>query len=553
MTVSWQDVADKLFPDVDTSIADIKAQYPDRPAGTVVTRFAPSPTGFLHLWWVFSSFVSWKYATQNNGVFFLRIEDTDQKREVEGGVDLILKGLDTFAMPISEWPIGDGHADVGDYGPYTQSHRKHLYHAFVKELVAQGKAYPCWMTAEEMDSIREQQTKTKIAQGIYGNYSVWRNKSPEELLEKLQESYPPVIRLRSHGNIQAKIIFDDILRGKINMTDNYNDIVLLKSDGLPTYHMAHLVDDYLMGTTHVIRGEEWLTSVPLHLQLFATFGLQAPMYCHLAPILKSDEGKKRKLSKRKDPEADVWFLFQEWFAPEGILNYLMTIIDSWFEEWQKAHLDNRYHEFSISLEKMNKAGALFDLDKLKFMNNIYLSRLSNEELFAQGKTWAEQYHPSLYRHMHAQPEYALAALSIERLTEKDPKRYSSYKDIADNILFFFDEEWDSMKPVREELQAASSGLKDVFVQFVDAYERQLDLSMDVQAWFDQLKSLWKQFGFASNNQEFKEGWYIGKIGDLAMFLRSQLCCATRTPDLYSVMQVMGKERVLRRLKERVNG
>jgi len=548
MTVSWWDVAEKLFPDVDKSIADIKAQYPDRPAGTIVTRFAPSPTGFLHLWSVYSSFVSWKYATQNNGIFFLRVEDTDQKREVAWWVDLMINGLTTFGMPISEWPIGDRHADVGNYGPYTQSHRKHLYHAFVKELVAQGKAYPCWMTAEEMDSIREQQTKTKIAQGIYGNYSVWRNKSPEELLGTIEESYPPVIRLRSHGNVQAKILFDDVLRGKINMTDNYNDIVLLKSDGLPTYHLAHLVDDYLMGTTHVIRGEEWLTSVPLHLQLFAMFGLQAPMYCHLAPILKSDEGKKRKLSKRKDPEADISYLFKEWFAPEGILNYLMTIIDSWFEEWQKNNLDKDYHDFSITLEKMNKAGALFDIDKLRFMNNIYLSRLSNDALFAQGKDWAEKYHPTLYRHIHAQPEYALAALSIERLTEKDPKRYSSYKDIAENILFFFDEEWDEMKTIRDELQVESWKLQDAFVQFVDVYEKQLDFSMDVQSWFDQLKNIGKELGFASNNQEFKEGGYIGKIGDLAMFLRIQLCCATRTPDLYSVMQVMGRERVLHRLK-----
>ena len=548
MTVNWQDVADGLFPDIDKGIADIKAEYPDRAPEMVVTRFAPSPTGFLHLGSVYSSFVSWKYATQNNWVFFLRIEDTDQKREVEGWVDLIIKWLTTFGMPIGEWPIGDKHADVGDYGPYTQSHRKPLYHAFVKELVVQGKAYPCWMTSEEMDSIREQQTKTKIAQGIYGNYSVWRNKSPEDLLVKLQESYPPVIRLRSHGNIQAKIVFDDILRGKINMTDNYNDIVLLKSDGLPTYHMAHLVDDYLMRTTHVIRGEEWLTSVPLHLQLFATFGLQAPMYCHLAPILKSDEGKKRKLSKRKDPEADVGFLFQEWFAPEWVLNYLMTIIDSWFEQWQKDNLDKTYTDFPITLEKMNKAGALFDMDKLKFMNNIYLSGLSNEELFAQGKEWAEENNATLYRHMHAEPSYALAALGIERLTDKDPKRYSTYKDIAENILFFFDEERDSMKSIREELQSQNKEIHDVFMKFIIKYEEVLDLSVDVQVWFDQLKMLGKEFGFASNNQEFKEGWYLGKIGDLAMFLRSQLCCATRTPDLYSVMQVMGKERVIRRLK-----
>lgn len=545
MTMNRADIAEKLFPDVDKDIACIQQQYPARPAWTVVTRFAPSPTWFLHLWWVFSSFVSSTYAAQHNGVFFLRIEDTDQKREVAWWVDLIINGLWTFGMDINEWPIWDDNTDVGVYGPYTQSHRKHIYHAFVKELVAQWKAYPCRMTTEEMDSIREQQMKTKIAQGIYGNYSVWRNKSPDEIAEKLTESYPPVIRLRAHGNVQAKILFDDILRGKIHMTDNYNDIVLLKSDGLPTYHLAHLVDDHLMGTTHVIRWEEWLTSVPLHLQLFEMSWLPAPMYCHLAPILKSEDGKKRKLSKRKDPEADISYLFQEGIAPEWILSYLMTIIDSSYEEWQKNNLDKTYRDFSITLEKMNKAWALFDMDKLKFMNNIYLSKLSHEDLFTQGKDWAEKYNPTLYRHMHAEPSYALAALSIERLSEKDPKRYSTYADIADNILFFFDEEWNALQATKPELPDFLT--REVLSAFIQTYEKELDLSVDVQTWFEQLKTIGKQFGFASNNQEFKEWWYIGKIGDLAMFLRVQLCCATRTPDLYSVMQVMWKERVMRRL------
>lgn len=544
--VGWKEVADLLFPDIDKNIADYRQEYPARPLGLVVSRFAPSPTGFLHLGGIFSAFVSWKFTQQEAWVFFLRIEDTDQKREVEGGIDLIIKWLTTFGMPITEWPIGPHHADVGDYGPYIQSQRKNIYQAFVKALVAEWKAYPCWMTSEELEGIREQQMKTKVAPGIYGNYSIWRNKDVADVFAKIQESHPPVIRLRAHGNTQAKIVFDDMLREKINMTDNYNDTVLLKSDGLPTYHMAHLVDDYLMGTTHVIRAEEWLTSVPLHLQLFGIFWFQAPTYCHLAPILKLDEGKKRKLSKRKDPEADIAYLWQEWFAPEGILSYLMTIIDFSYEEWQKNNQDKTYVDFSITLEKMSKAGALFDMEKLKFMNNLYLSKLSNEHLFMQGKSRAEQYHPILYRHMHAQPEYALAALSIERFSDKDPKRYNSYKDIAENILCFFDEEWEILQTTKPML---SEVLTPAIVRsFVARYCEVLDLSVDVQSWFEQLKTVWKEFWFASSNQEFKEGGYIGKVGDLAMFLRIQLCCATRTPDLYAVMQVMGKERVVKRLK-----
>ena len=546
MVVTWWDIADMLFPDVQ-DITSYENQYPERPAGSVVTRFAPSPTGFLHIWGVYSSLVSQKFAHQSDGTFFLRIEDTDQQRLVEGAVELIIDGLKTFGISIDEGPLGVAGADVWQYWPYTQSQRKEIYHSFVKYLVAQGSAYPCWMTTEEIDAIREQQSRSKTIQGIYWNYSVWRNKTPEDISLQLAESRPLVVRLRSHANTQAKIVFDDMLRGKITMADNFNDIPLLKSDGLPTYHLAHIVDDRLMRTTHVIRGEEWLTSVPLHLQLFEMFGYVPPVYCHLAPLLKLEDGKKRKLSKRKDVEANIAYFWEEGYPPEGVVDYLMTIIHSDYENWLEENSDKNYMDYPIRLEDMNKAGALFDVEKLRFMSNTYLSKLSNEKLFEQGKLWAKMYHSALYNFMSEQWSYALAALSIERHTDKDPKRFTTYQDLVDNMLFFSDTEWDRMQDSKPELPEFLTS--EVLQGFVQVYKERLDLSMDVQTWFEQLKEIGTTFGFAPNNQAFKQWWYIAKIGDLAMFLRVQLCCSTRTPDLHAVMQVMGKERVISRLEK----
>lgn len=544
MSVSWNDVADALFPDVELSIQDYINQYSER--DEPVTRFAPSPTGFLHIGGVFSAFLAHKYIKQEWWKFVLRIEDTDQKRLIDWGVDLIIDGMRTFGLEIDEWPIGENNVWVGDYGPYVQSERRAIYRSFVKYLVAQGKAYPCRMQQEEIDSIREQQMKSKIMPWIYGNYSVWRNKEPEEIMQQLQAIWPcEVIRFRSHGNTQKKIIFDDILRGKINMSDNYNDIVVLKKDGLPTYHLAHIADDFLMRTSHVIRGEERLTSVPLHLQLFEAFDLQPPLYCHLASLLKTEDGKKRKLSKRKDPEADVNYFWPEGYVSQGILSYLMTIIDPHYEEWQKANIGHSFDEYPISLQKMNKAWALFDLQKLDFMNNLYLSGLSNQHLFDQTKQWAKVYDPTLFHYLETEADYAFAAMSVERHTEKDPKRYSTLKDVAPNVLFFFDAE-------REKMQSTKPSLPEMFTdeiitQFVEIYTEKLDLHMDTMEWFTQLKEIGERLWFAANNAAFKQWWYIGKIGDLAMFLRVQLCCSTRTPDLLSVMKVMGKDRVIQRL------
>lgn len=567
-----KEIADTIFPEVTETIQDLEKKYPPR-VNPICSRFAPSPTGFLHIGGVSAFFTERKFAKQNGGTFFLRIEDTDQKREVAGVVNLIINYMKTFGIQIDEWPIWENNSDIGKYWPYIQSQRKDIYKVFVKYLIENGLAYPCWMTSEELESIREQQTKTKVTPGIYGNYSLRRNKSPEEILEKLQtdiinhqknewnevvlddwnmptdrrKNY--VIRFRSPGELGKRIVFEDIIKERIETMENTNDIVLIKSDQLPTYHLAHVADDHLMRVSHVIRGEEWLASVPLHIQLFTAFGLPVPKYCHPASLLKLDNGNKRKLSKRHDPEADIWFFFENGYATQWIIEYLLTIIDPNFEERQKANPDKSYLDFDIVLEKMGKSWALFDLVKLQSVNNNYLSRISTDDLYDQSLARAETYRPAFAQSMKSDVVYVKAALNIERHTAKDPKRFTTYLDIETQLKFFFDEEREKLSKSIDTLKEGNVVAdKDLMKKFVDEYIQVVNLDMTVEQRFAQLKEIGKKYGFASNNAEFKEWWYIGKTWDLAMFLRIQLCCATQTPDLYSVMQVMGKERVIKRLQ-----
>ena len=539
------ELADILFPDVHETIEDVIKKYPKRTSDKVL-RFAPSPTGYLHFWGLYTSFVGWKYAKQNNWIMLLRIEDTDQKREIEWAAELLISALQKFWIEFDEGPINTNE-EKWAYGPYTQSKRWALYKVFAKHLLAQGMAYPCWMSEEKLNEIREMQMVSKIIPGIYWNYSEWRNKTPDELLEKFHEEWDqfPVLRFRSHGDTSRKIVFKDMIRGDISMIDNYNDIVLIKWDWLPTYHLAHIVDDTLMGVTIITRSEEWLTSVPLHLQLFNAFNLPAPQYCHLAPICKLDEGKKRKLSKRKDPEANVEFFFEWGYPAQALLEYIMTLADSSYEDWQRENEDKSFMDFQFSIEKMNVAGPLFDFVKLQNISNNYLSKISTEELYNQGLEWAEKYHQELANLMKKDPEYTKAALNIERHTEKDPKRFTLYADIEKNILFFFDEKWSEIKANKPEFPENIPA--ETWKAFAEDYAQNYDLSGDVLTWFEQLKEIGKKYGFAANNAEFKQWGFIWKVGDLAMFLRIQLCWAKQTPDLFSVMKVLGDKRIKERL------
>ncbi len=551
------DIADRIFPEVNESITDIQKKFPSR-ENPICSRFAPSPTGFLHIWGIFASLVEWKFAKQNWGTFLLRIEDTDQKRLVEGWVQTIIDGIKTFGISIDEWPIWENNTDVWSYGPYIQSQRRYFYQIFVKQLISEWKAYPCWMSAEEIEQIRAEQTKSKSVPGMYGNYSHRRNKTPDEIFAKLDETNWDfeVIRFRSPWDLNKKISFDDEIKWKINMIDNYNDIVIIKKDGLPTYHMAHVVDDNLMRVSHVIRAEERLTSVPLHIQLFEACGLIHPKYCHTAQILKLDEGKKRKLSKRHDPEADVNFFFENWFPVQWIIEYIFSVISSEFEDWQIKNPDKSYIDFEIKLDKMNTSGALFDLAKLNSICNNYLSRISTDQLLQEILARAKAYKLDLYELMMSEIDYTKEAINIERHTEKDPKRFTLYGYIDSQIRFFYDKERDKInsslakiweKSEDKEYLRAENIDVNIVREFFAEYLNILNLDGDVQEWFEQLKQVWKKYGFASNNAEFKEWGYIGKIGDLAMILRIALCGAKQTPDLFSVMKVMGKDRIKNRL------
>lgn len=550
MSLSNTELAHILFPKVTDTVADIQARYPARPDGQLVLRMAPSPTGFFHIGNLFTGIVNERIAHQDGGVFFLRIEDTDQARKVEGAVEALVYNMGHLGLTINEWPVWSNLSDVGEYWPYTQSERMYLYQVFAKHLVEQWLAYPCWMTSEQMESIREEQMKLKKAPGIYGNYALWRNKTNQEYADQFAQDKNCTLRFRSHWDISKRVVFDDINRGKVSMMDNPNDMVLLKWWlWLPTYHLAHVVDDHLMRTTHVTRGEEWLTSVPFHLQLFTAFGLTPPHYCHLPLILKLEDGKKRKVSKRHDPEFNIKYLYEQWYSPEWLIMFVLTLIDSGYEEWQKENPDQHYTQYRIDLHRMNSSGSLWDNDKLNHINNIYLSKISNDQLFTETLERAEQYRPDFSTLITSDPEYAKAAMSIERHTELDPKRFNTYADVESQVKFFFDNEFEKLisdKPSRPEMITP-----DHARQFVSDYSQHLDFSLSKEEWFAQLKEIGAKYGFAPNNAEFKNGWYLGKVGDLAMFLRIQLAASTKTPDLYSMMQVMGTERVTERMKRNI--
>ena len=546
---TWHDVAQLLLPGVDSDIQKLLDKYPQR--NCVCTRIAPSPTGYLHFGSLFTALINWKYAKQNNWVFFLRIEDTDQKREVEWAATSLVQSLKKFWIEIDEWPLGENESDKWNYGPYIQSKRADFYKVFIKYLIEKWLAYPCWMSEEELNEIRDQQMKNKQIPGIYGEFSKYRKLSPDEVIAKFHEMWDTfsVIRFRSPADLTKKIIFSDELRWVVSMIDNYNDIVILKWDGLPTYHLAHIVDDTLMRTSLVMRWDEWLTSVPLHLQLFQAFGLTAPKYCHLAPISKLDEWKKRKLSKRHDPEADVRILFERWYSVQWLIDYILNLASSSFEDWRKENQLADISQFNFELQKMWVAAPLFDETKLQWINNQYLSAISTEKLFDETLERAEWFDSEFAELLKSNPDYYRAAMNIERHTEKDPKRFTVYPDVKNQILFFDDENWKKWAETRKNLLAENENFSKL-QDFVRTYIDEVKLEWVDTLWrFEQLKEIWKRFGYAANNAEFKQWWYVGKVGDLAMFLRIQLCNAKQTPDLFSLMCVMGKDRVVERLSE----
>ena len=546
--MDYKDLANLIFPDA-KEISYYEEKYPERdlPEGAIVTRYAPSPTGFMHIGGLYQALIAIKVAKQTNGVFFLRVEDTDQKREVENGVKEIVTSLKDFGLEADEGMISDKEGK-GNYGPYKQSQRKEIYQAYAKYLIEQGKAYPCFCTPEDVEEIRAKQEAAKIRPGYYGVCAKCRTVTVEDAIKRIQNGENYIIRFKSPGREDRKIQHHDVIKGKVDFPENDQDIVIIKADGLPTYHFAHAVDDHLMHTTHVIRGDEWLSSVPLHLQLFHELGFKAPKYAHIAPIMKNDNGNKRKLSKRKDAEAAVSYYAEEGIPAEAVKEYLMNIANSTFENWRRANPDKSMDEFQLQLNKMSVSGALFDMVKLLDVSKTVISKMSAEEVYENALNWASKYDQELAEILKDK-EYALKVFGIERGNKKPRKDILKWSDVKENVEYMYNELFDKNE---EEYPFQVINDKESIEKILKLYvEKYYDENDDKQTWFDKIKELSGEMGYAKEVKEFKAnpGMYTAHVGDVSTVLRVALTKRTNTPDLYEIMQVLGKEEIERRLRQ----
>ena len=539
-----KDLANLIFPDVkDYTYYEEKYPVRDLPEGAIVTRFAPSPTGFVHIGGIYQSLIA-KLMTKEQGVFFIRIEDTDQKREVENGTKQIIDALYDFDLKPNEF-VDENDVDHGEYGPYKQSLRREIYHSYAKKLLEEGNAYPCFCSPEDLEHIRENQEKAKERTGYYGKWTKCRNMPVEMAIEKIKNGDPYIIRFKSPGNPDKKIKHKDIIKGSVDFPENDLDIVIIKADGLPTYHFAHAVDDHLMHTTLVIRGDEWLASVPLHLQLFYVLGNKAPRYAHIAPMMKMDGEGKRKLSKRKDPESAVNYYKEEGIPKESVLEYLMNIANSNFEIWRKQNPDKSMYDFDFDLKKMGVSGALFDMVKMLDVSKNVISKLSAQEVYDASLNWANEYDKEL-ADMLSDKEYSLKVLGIERGNAKPRKDIAKWSDVKDIIYYMYPNKFD--KNHDGEYQKIQD--KDEIEKIVKTYfEKYYDAQDDKQTWFNKMKDLAEEMGYCREVKEYKANpeAYKGHVGDISTVIRVKLTGRSNTPDLYEIMQVLGKEELLNRI------
>ena len=548
--MDYKDLANLIFPNV-KDISYYEEKYPERdlPEGAIVTRFAPSPTGFVHIGGLYQALVAIEVSKKTKGVFFLRVEDTDQKREVENGVTDIVNSLKDFGMAPDEGMISDSE-EIGKYGPYKQSLRKDIYQAYAKYLIAQGKAYPCFCTPEEGEEIRKKQEAAKIRPGYYGIWAKCRNITVEEAAEKIKNGEHYIIRFKSPGREDRKIKHKDIIKGNVDFPENDLDIVIIKADGLPTYHFAHAVDDHLMRTTHVIRSDEWLSSVPLHLQLFHELGFKTPKYAHISPIMKNDNGNKRKLSKRKDPEAAVSYYKEQGIPVNAVKEYLLNIANSTFENWRRANPDKPMQEFDFQLNKMSVSGALFDMVKLLDIGKTVISKMSAEEVYENSLVWAKQFDNEL-ADMLKDKEYALKVFGIERGNKKPRKDIAKWSDVKENIEYMYDEIFYNKKQEYPyQVISDKESIEKILTFYMEKYYNEND---DKQTWFDKIKALAGEMGYATEVKEFKAnpGKYAAHVGDVSTVIRVALTSRTNTPDMYEIMQVLGKSCVEKRLKKAI--
>lgn len=550
MEGKYEKLANLIFPDITETIKDLEIKYPERnlKEGAEVTRYAPSPTGFLHTGALFTSLINKKIADQTGGVFYLRLEDTDTKREVEGSAKDVLDGLEAYGLNPAEGLRKDG-TGIGNYGPYRQSEREKIYKICAKELVRKGLAYPCFCTSEDLDKLRTMQEKEKIRPGYYGQFARCRNSSVDEMIERVERGDKYIVRLRSGGSHLKKTAYTDKIRGKIEQAQNDQDIVIIKSDNLPTYHFAHAVDDHFMRTTLVIRGEEWIASVPLHLELFYMLGFKPVKYAHVPTIMKLDGESKRKLSKRKDPEAACSYFLEAGYPTEAMIEYLLTIINSDFEPWRKQNEDKDISEFEVRLNKMNVAGALFDMAKVNDISKNIIGSMNTDKLFNEVKKWAIKYNKEVEELINKDEEYFKQIIGIERdNVVKVRKDFAKYEDILPNISYMYKDMFE--KDVEQGYNFAENIDKSDVKQIIAKYMNIIDISVDKDTWFNNLKEFTDSIGFCSNMKKYKQNKekYKGSIADVSGVIRVAVTNRQNTPDIYSIMNVLGIEEVKRRLR-----
>ena len=542
--MDYHALAALLFPDVTTTCEELEEKYPPRnvPEGAVITRMAPSPTGFVHLGNLVQGLTSERMAHQSGGVLFLRVEDTDAKREIPGAVEVLIESLKHYGIHFDEGATIDG--DNGSYGPYRQRQRAGIYHVYAKKLVEEGKAYPCFCTEEELAAMREKQEANKETTGYYGAYAIWRDRPMEDIQAQLAAGRPWVLRFRSTGDVSRQFKFNDLVKGELTVTENNIDQVLLKSDGIPTYHFAHAVDDHLMRTTHVVRGDEWLPSLPFHIQLFQALGFKLPKYVHIGPLMKMDGNSKRKLSKRKDPELALTYYKSEGFPVQAVYEYIMTLLNSNYEDWRRANPTAPATDFKFSPKKLNPAGNLFDYAKLCDVSKNEIAKMDARQVYTLLVEWAQEFDPDFAQKLTADPDFAVRILAIGRGGKKPRKDMATWADAKPYMGFFYDEYLEA--PVFEE-KFEKAVIRSALEKFLERF----DFQDDATVWFDKVKGITQELGFTTDMKAYKQNPddFPGTVADVSTFLRLAVTGKTNSPDLYTVMQILGYERTVARIRK----
>lgn len=543
--MTTKDLADLIFPNITKTVEDIEKMYPKREVDGEVTRFAPSPTGFMHIGGCYQAITDYLIAKNTNGIFYLRNEDTDKAREKEDAVKIIMDILNYYNIVPDEYEY-EGDV-VGKYGPYIQSERKEIYHVFIKHLIEIGRAYPCFCTPDELSLLREKQEGMKVRTGYYGRFSKCRKISIDDAYDRIKNGEKFVIRFKSKGDFENKIWYEDLAKGRLHLSENDIDDVIMKSDNmLPTYHFAHVIDDHLMHTTVVVRGEEWLPSVTKHLEMFNAFGFDAPKYIHTPLIQKKEDGKLRKISKRKDPEANMEYFKEMGYPKDAVVESLLTIINSNYEEWRGNNPDAPFTEFKFDAKKMSSSGALYDLMKLEDISKNIISRMNKDELYEESYTWACKYDEKLKELIDKDVDYYKCIINIEREQAKPRKDIAKYSDIYNLIYYMYDElfnpeyEWMKITDTTE--------IKNIINTYINEY---YDINDDKDTWFNKIKELAENLGYAANMKDYKKNPdnYKGNVADIATVIRVSLTGKKNTPDLYEILKLFGIDRIRSRFNK----